>query len=196
MFAQELGGLTRTVAADLRLSIHEQTGTHVVDAYGYPLLREGASLVVPVADLRAGEVRKVVLRVAVSGEQVASLDLDWRRVSDGAARTSRAVVATELTTDAAEAQRTIDRPTLQEAEAARSARVLEQATRTYETQGAAAAQAVIQRHMDEVGKNGMLDRTSINRIQSAEGQAMEDFAKAPPAKATKAARKAAYDLAQ
>ena len=52
----------------------EQPGTHVLDAYGYPLLREGSSLVVPVADLRAGEVRKVVLRVAVASEQVASLD--------------------------------------------------------------------------------------------------------------------------
>jgi Ca-activated chloride channel family protein len=196
MFAQELGGLTQTVAADLRLSIHEQPGTHVIDAYGYPLLREGGSLVVPVADLRAGEVRKVVLRVAVASEHVASLDLDWRRVSDGAARTSQAIVKTRLVTDIAEAQRSIDRPTLQEAEAAHSARVLEQATRTYETQGAAAAQAVIQRHMDAVGKNGMLDPASITRIQNAEGQAMQDFAKEPPAKAAKAARKAAYDLAQ
>ena len=185
MFAQELGGLTQTVAADLRLTIHEEPGTHVLDAYGYPLLREGGSLVVPVADLRAGEVRKVVLRVAVASEQVAD-----------APRTSWAIVKTQLVTDAAEAQRSIDRPTLQEAEAAHSARVLEQATRTYETQGAAAAQAVIQRHLDEVGKNGLLDPASITRIQNAEGQAIEDFAKAPPAKAAKAARKAAYDLAQ
>ena len=55
---------------------------------------------------------------------------------------------------------------------------------------------VIQRHLDEVGKNGLLDPASITRIQNAEGQAIEDFAKAPPAKAAKAARKAAYDLAQ
>jgi hypothetical protein len=74
--------------------------------------------------------------------------------------------------------------------------VLEHATHTYETQGAAAAQAEIQRHIDELDKNGMLDATARARLQGAEGQAMEDFAKAPAAKATKAARKAAYELAQ
>jgi hypothetical protein len=141
---------------------------------------------------------RLVSDKVVAGEQdlVATLDLDWRRVADGAPRTSQAFVATELTTDLALAQRTIDRPTLQEAEAAHSARVLEQATRAYETQGAAAAQAVIQRHMTEVQNNKLLDPSSITRISGAEGQAMEDFAKAPPAKAAKAARKAAYELAQ
>lgn len=196
MFAQELRGLGQTVAADVRLAIHAQPGTRVIDAYGYPLLREGDALVVPVADLRAGEVRKVVLRVAVTAAQVARLDLDWRRIADGAARTSQAVVATELVTDARAAAQSIDRATLQEAEAARSARVLEQATRTYEQQGAAAAQAVIERHLAEVTNNTLLEPSSIDRIERAEGEAMRNFAKAPPAKAAKAARKAAYDLAQ
>jgi len=195
MFAQELGGLTQTVAADLRLTIHEQMGTHVIDAYGYPLVREGGELVVPVADLRAGEVRKVVLRVAVASEQVAGLDLDWRRVADGAHRISQARVATQLVTDPREADASIDRPTLQEAEAAHSARVLEQATRVYEEQGAAAAQVVIERHMNELEKNDKLDPAESAKIQAAEGQAMSDFKMAKPA-ATKAARKAAYDLAQ
>jgi len=195
MFAQELGGLTQTVAADLRLAIHEQPGTRVIDAYGYPLLREGGELIVPVADMRAGEVRKVVLRVAVSSDQVASLDLDWRRVADGAHRMSQARVATQLVADPSEAEASVDRPTLQAAEAARSARVLEQATRTYEEQGADAAQAVIQRHIDEVGKNKMLDPTSVTRIQGAETKAMSDFKMAKP-EAKKAARQAAYELAE
>jgi Ca-activated chloride channel family protein len=192
MFAQELGGLTQTVAANLRLSIHEQGSTHVLDAYGYPLLREGSELIVPVADMRAGEVRKVVLRVAVGSDDVAGLDLQWRRVADGAARLSQARVTTQLVSDAGEQQASIDRPTQQEAEAAHSARVLEQATRVYETQGAAAAQVVIQHHIDDLAKQGVVvDPT----IQAAEGQAMDDFKMAKPA-ATKAARKAAYELAQ
>lgn len=195
MFAQELGGLTQTVAADLRLTIHEQAGTHVVDAYGYPLVREGGELVVPVADMRAGEVRKVVLRVAVNSDQVAGLDLDWRRVADGAHRMSQARVATQLVTDPREADASIDRPTLQEAEEAHSARVLEQATRVYEEQGAAAAQVVIERHMDELKKNDKLDPAESAKFQATEGQAMSDFKMAKPA-ATKTARKAAYDLAQ
>jgi Ca-activated chloride channel homolog len=192
MFAQELGGLTQTVAANLWLSIHEQASTHVLDVYGYPLIREGSELIVPVADLRAGEVRKVVLRVAVASDDVARLDLEWRRVADGAARLSQARVTTQLVSDAGEQAASIDRPTQQEAEAAHSARVLEQATRVYETQGAAAAQVVIQHHIDDLAKQGVVvDPT----IQAAEGQAMDDFKMAKPA-ATKAARKAAYDLAQ
>lgn len=192
MFAQELGGLTQTVAANLLLSIHEQASTHVLDVYGYPLIREGSELIVPVADLRAGEVRKVVLRVAVASDDVARLDLEWRRVADGAARRSQARVTTQLVSDAGEQAASIDRPTQQEAEAAHSARVLEQATRVYETQGAAAAQVVIQHHIDDLAKQGVVvDPT----IQAAEGQAMDDFKMAKPA-ATKAARKAAYELAQ
>jgi Ca-activated chloride channel family protein len=195
MFAQELGGLTETMAADLRLTLHEQPGTRVLYAYGYPLVREAGALVVPVADLRAGEVRKVVLRVAVSTAQVADIELDWRRVADGAHRQSQARVATQLVTDLREVTASIDRSTLQEAEAARSARVLEQATRVYEEQGAAAAQAVVQRHLDDVARNGMLDAKSTARIQAAESQAIDDFKKAVPA-ASKAARQAAFELAQ
>ncbi len=195
MFAQELGGLSETVAADLRLAIHEQPGTRVVEAYGYPLVREGGDLIVPVADMRAGEVRKVVLRVAVGSDQVAALDLDWRRVVDGAHRLSQARVATQLVSDPRQADATIDRPTLQAAEDAHSARVLEQATREYEEHGAAAAQMVIERHMDEVRKNDKLDAAQAAKIQSTEGQVIEDFKMARPA-AKKAARKAAYELAQ
>ena len=73
--------------------------------------------------------------------------------------------------------------------------MLEEATRTYEEQGAAAAQVVIQRHIDEVGKNTMLDPTSVTRIQGAETKAMSDFKMAKP-EAKKAARQAAYELAQ
>jgi Ca-activated chloride channel family protein len=200
MFAQELGGLTQTVAADLRLDIRETGGTRVLDAYGYPLVREGGSLTVPVADLRAGEVRKVVLRVLVSsGEgaaQVASLDLGWRRIADGAHRDSQAVVTTTVVTDADEAARSTDRGALEEAEAAHSARVVEQAARTYETQGAEAAQQVLDMHMTELDKNGLLGKDARAKLQATEMKVKADFAKKPAPAATKSARAAAYELAQ
>ncbi len=196
MFAQELGGLTQTVASDLRLEIKESATTHVIDAYGYPLVREGGGITVPVADMRAGEVRKVVLRVMVTGNDVAALDLGWRRVSDGAHRDSQAVVATTITTDATRQARTVDRRTLQEAEAAHSARVVEEAARTYETQGADAAQQVIERHMADLDKNAMIDAPTKARLKDAEGQVRMDFAKKPAPAATKSARAAAYQLAQ
>jgi Ca-activated chloride channel family protein len=196
MFGKELGGLTQTVAADLRLDIQESSTTHVLDAYGYPLVREGSSLTVPVADLRAGEVRKVVLRVLVSGNDVAKLDLGWRRIADGAHRDSEAVVATTLVADPAEAARTIDREALQEAETAHSAIVVEQAARTYETQGAAAAQQVLDSHMAELDRNGLLDAKQRGMLKDAETKVRSDFAKRPAPAATKAARATAYQLAQ
>ena len=200
MFAQELGGLTQTVAADLRLDVREAPGTRVVDAYGYPLLREGDSITVPVADLREGEVRKVVLRVAVTGSegvaQVAHLDLGWRRVADGVHRDSEAIVTTTIVTDPAEVMRTTDRKTLEEAEAAHSARVVEQAARVYETQGAAAAEAVMDQHMTELDKNGLLGAGAKAKLQATEGQIRMDFAQKPAAAATKSARAEAYKLAQ
>ena len=200
MFATELGGMTQTVAADLRLDIRESAGTRVLDAYGYPLVREGDSLTVPVADLRAGEVRKVVLRVLVTGgegaAQVANLDLGWRRVADGAHRDSQAIVTTTIVGDAALAARSTDRGTLEEAEAAHSARVVEQAARTYETQGAAAAQQVLDAHMSELDRNALLGKDARVKLKAAEGKIRGDFAAKPAAAATKSARATAYELAQ
>jgi len=208
MFATELGGLAQTVATGVSLVIMPMPGVVIEDAYGYPVTRtrpgdrqlpDGVSVVtVPIADLRAGETRKVVLRATlpsnVGALQVARFTLDWRTTS-GDARTARTDLATTIVTDSAEVSASIDREAINIVEQARSARVLEQATITYEQQGYEAAQKVLERNMRDVREKN-LDAPAMQAIERANEAAMDNFAKAPAPKAMKATRADAYKLAR
>jgi Ca-activated chloride channel family protein len=200
MFHQELDGMTETVAADVRLVV-QGINANVLEAYGYPIVRGREDVVIPVADLRAGETRKVVLRVHIPTAETGSLEvarftLDWRRVSDGRADQARTNLVTTLTKDLRDVAATIDRNAVNAIETARTARVLEDAAHTYETQGVEAAQRVIDRHMREVRDNKYIDAPAAQAIERASTGASSNFAKSPPAKAMKATRMDAYDLAR
>jgi Ca-activated chloride channel family protein len=198
MFERELGGLAETVAADVRLVITEAGGT-IEEAYGYPMMRQGHDVIVPIADLRAGETRKVVLRSTVSATPgpltVAQLALHWRRVDDGSFESARTQLDTTIVRDVARVRATLDRAAVNAVEQARAAHVLEQATTVYETQGAAAAQKLIERNLRDVRANAALDEQSVQAIEAASTGAIDNFAKAPPQKAKKATRADAYKLA-
>jgi Ca-activated chloride channel family protein len=199
MFARELGGLAETVAADVRLVITDAAGT-IEEAYGYPMMRQGRDVVVPIADLRAGETRKVVLRGAVDTSRtgritVAQLALHWRRTSDGQFDQARTQLDTTVVRDIARVRATLDRAAVNSIEQARAARVLEQATTVYETQGYEAAQKLIERNLRDVKSNTALDAPSVQAIEAASTGAIDNFAKAPAAKAKKATRADAYKLA-
>jgi Ca-activated chloride channel family protein len=200
MFERELGGLAETVASDVRLVITGAGGS-IEEAYGYPLMRNGDEVVVPIADLRAGETRKVVLRSTVNTAAtgritVAHFALHWRKTSDGAYDSTRTRLDTTVVRDVSRVRATLDRAAVNIVEQARSARVLEQATTVYETQGYAAAKKVIERNMRDVRANRSLDAPSMQAIEAASEHAIDNFAKAPPAKAKKAARADAYQLAR
>lgn len=204
MFARELEGLAETVAADVRLAIAEAPGVHVEEAYGYPMTRAGARVVVPVADLRAGESRKVVLRVRVDAAatrtlDVASVELGWRRVADGASRHAQTAVRVDVTDDAAAVAASVDPATVEAVEQVRTARAFEEASRVYDTQGAAAAQQVLDRRVQALRANPALPRASAAKLEAESFEAKRDFAAAPAggaagAKAKKASRAKAYDL--
>ena len=209
MFQRELGGLTETIASDLHLVVDvrgpdlSQAGhgdsVEIEEAYGYPMTREGTQVIIPVADLRAGETRKVVLRVRLAAPHtgsisIATLRLGYRRVEDGAARTVAAQAVAEVVTDGNEVAASVDHDATRASMEAQSARALEEATVTYEKQGYRAAQQVLQRHMDSVRANKVLDPASAQELERAVGDVMQDFAAAPPAKAVKATRAKAYEL--
>jgi Ca-activated chloride channel homolog len=200
MFARELDALSRTVAADTRLVIEPAAGVTIEEAYGYPMIRQGRQLVVPIADLRGGEPRKVVLRVtlgpAAGTRDVAQLALHWRRVSDGSFVSTETRVSTVMTTDPAAVTASIDGHAMSAIEQARTARVLEHATAVYERDGHEAAQRVLDRHKREIRSNAYLDARSRGAIEAASDDAIVNFSKAPPAKAKKAARMNAYELAR
>jgi Ca-activated chloride channel family protein len=200
MFASELGGLADTVAADVRLVVTDAPGARIEQAYGYPITREGNQVIVPIADLRAGETRKVVLRATLGVAEpgsvpVATFDLAWRRTADGASQRATTQLVAEVVDDAGAVAASIDPLAVQAIEEARSSAVLEEAAHTYETQGAAAAQQQLRQHLSTVHMNKAMSPAALQKLDAAEGDAIDGFAKAPPAKAMKATRAKAYELA-
>lgn len=204
MFAKELGGLAETVAADVRLVLTEGAGVRIAEAYGYPMTRAGDHVLVPVADLRAGETRKVVFRVHVDTIATRTLDvttvqLGWRRVADGASREAQTKVRVEMTDDLREVEQTMDIATVEAVEQVNTARAFEEASTVYDTQGAAAAQEIIDRRVQAIRANKALPQAAAEKLEQQSFEAKGDFAAAPSggaagAKAKKASRAKAYDL--
>lgn len=201
MFERELGTLTRTVASDVQLLVIERPGIHVEDVYGYPMTRMAGGVVVPVADLRAGESRKVVLRLSVaaahSGELViADVALAWRRVSDGATGRARAIASADVVDDPAAVAASVDPPALQAIEQALSGRALEDAAAAYDRGGVSAAREILDRRSQAMRANAAyLGKDTVEALDAASGRALDGFAAAPE-QAKKAASVAAHELAR
>ena len=143
-------------------------------------------------------MRKVVLRSSLGSElgaqQVASFTLEWRTTS-GELKSARTDLATMIVRDADEVAASADREAISIVEQARTARVLEEATTTYEQQGYEAAQKVLERNMRDVRANKHLTPAAVQAIETASDTAIDNFAKAPATKAKKATRADAYKLA-
>lgn len=201
MFTRELRGLAQTVAADAHLVVTAAQGVTIAEAYGYPMTRVGDKVIVPIADLRAGEQRKVVFRTTVQPgatgtRSIASVELGWRRVPDGAARRATATARAELVTDPARAAATIEPEVAFAVEQAVSARIIEEASIVYERDGAAAAQDVLRRRNEAVRSNGALAPAARTSLEAAQDEVIQSFSKAPAPKATKVGRQKAYELAK
>ena len=204
MFAKELGGLAETVAADVRLVLEDGAGTRIEEAYGYPMTRQGDRVLVPVADLRAGETRKVVLRVRVEASAAKSMDvttvkLGWRRISDGASRKAETFVRVDVSDDLRDVEQTIDVKTVEAVEQVNTARAFEEASAAYDSDGAEAAQQIIDRRVEALRQNKFMPPASTKALEQQSFDAKGDFAAAPSggaagAKAKKASRAKAYDL--
>lgn len=212
MFGDELGGLTETVASGVQLIVAPAPGISIDEAYGYPLERDPYGreprFTVPIADLRAGETRKVVLHAQVTrelgapaDEPLASIGLTWRSIGASHASYARASVLATVVSDPAEIAAGIDRETAQLVEQARAAHVLEQATTEYEKNGARAAQRVLDEHRSALKANQALDPGTSRMLDVEEAKTADDFAAAPAGgaaatKAMKTARAKAYKLAR
>jgi Mg-chelatase subunit ChlD len=90
--AREVASLGETVATDVRLTVQAAPGVEIVPVLGRAVTYAGDAVSIPIADLRAGETRRVVLQVIgapLACGLVASLS--WRRAIDGAGRGALAV---------------------------------------------------------------------------------------------------------
>jgi Ca-activated chloride channel homolog len=196
MFGQEMDGLAATVATDVELVVRPEAGTNIDAAYGYPIRHDRGAVIIPVADLRFGETRKVVLHAQLAAGELGGLavgrfELHWRDPSSSAAQRAQTTLVTEVIDDPRAVARTIDRDALSAIEEARTSRVIEDASIVYEKQGYQAAQKVLERHVEDLRAAGKL----TPRIEHAAQKAMNGFADEPAAKATKSSRGAAFELA-
>jgi Ca-activated chloride channel homolog len=201
MFSRELGNLSQTVASDVRLVATAGAGVRIEEAYGYPMSRDGGSVIVPIADLRAGETRKVVFRVTVGAAHqgplvISQIDVGWHRVSDGAQRAAHAIAEVDVVDDPSAVAASIDSSTMLIVEKALSARALEDAASAYEHGGMEGAKQVLDRRSQAVRANARyLGREPIELLEAVSRDAIDGFAKAP-AKAKKATSVKAYELAR
>jgi Ca-activated chloride channel family protein len=201
MFSRELGTLSQTIASDVRLVATAGPGVRIEEAYGYPMSRTGDSVVVPVADLRAGETRRVVLRVTVAPSHQGSLvisqiDVGWHRVADGAQRAAHTTAAVDVIDDASAVAASVDPAAAAVVERALSARALEDAATAYERTGIEGARQVLDRRAQEVRAHaGYLGADAVESLEAVSRDAIDGFAKAP-AQAKKATSVKAYELAR
>jgi hypothetical protein len=182
----------------------DNPGVRIEEAYGYPMTRAGDHVFVPIADLRAGETRKVVFRVRVETSSAATLDvttvqLGWRRVADGQQRKAQTAVRVDVTDSLQDVEESIDIKTVEAVEQVNTARAFEEASAAYDSQGADAAQQIIDRRVQAIRANKALPKASADKLELLNAEARDDFAKAPSggaagAKAKKASRAKAYDL--
>ena len=193
MFAHELSDLGATVATDVHLVI-EPHAADVDWAYGYPMTRMGTTLQIPIADLRAGEVRKVVLHGRVAGPDVARFELTWRAPADRTAHSTATSLTTELTRDPSVVASMRNPDAMAAVEEARTARVLEDATKAYEQYGADSAKRLIERQLVHARANVPAEK--LERIERAANDAVQSFDQAPAEQAKKATRTGAYLLAR
>ena len=177
MFVHELATLSQTVASEVRLRATAAPGVRIEQVYGYPMTREGDGVVVPIADLRAGELRKLVFRVALTAaspgttREIARIDVAWRGSSDASARVAHATAEADVASGAAEVAASVDPAAMQAVERALSA----------QAQAVRASRALA----PEVGQ----------QLDDAANDAIGEFARAP-AKAKKPASVNAHELAR
>jgi Ca-activated chloride channel family protein len=204
MFSRELGSLAKTVASEVRLVATPAPGVRIEEAYGYPMTpstRPGDSVVVPIADLRAGETRKVVFRVTIAAGHegpltVSQIDVGWHRVSDGVQRAAHTTAEVDVVDDPRAVAASVDVATMAAVEKALSARALEEAASEYERNGMTGAKQILDRRVEAVRANrALLGADTVDALESVSTEALEGFAKAP-AQAKKAASVKAHELAR
>jgi Ca-activated chloride channel family protein len=192
MFARELGRLGETVYTAGALTLQPAAGVELLEAIGYPLVQDRGGLRVPVADLRRGEQRKVVVRVRVhaTAETDAILGVTWRyRTLDGAGQEQRVVAHATVTADPTLVERGRDKVAAELIEQVRTGQALEQASAAYARgDGAAASQILVERRAVMEALEPGLDEALVRDLQEATERAERGFAEAPGAGAPEGKR--------
>jgi Ca-activated chloride channel family protein len=206
MFAKELGSIGETVAVDARLEVTPMPGVEVVDAYGYRIDRVGGTVSVPIADLRAGETRKVVVQLRVQAGAGDAMDLVatrmlWREVGEHQGRFADGKATVSISDDASKVAQSRDPEAGRRVQEAKMANAIDEATAAYEQgdtiranqilEAQAAEGAAAARDFGDVEMERKLDKAR----QRASGN-MTAPSGAGKARGTKTNRADAYELSR
>jgi Ca-activated chloride channel family protein len=207
IFDDELDKIGETVATEVKVALEPASGVEILEAYGYDITREGNHAIINVADLHAGETRKVVLRLRVNATKPGAIDLadvtvGYRNVSDGEHNRVDVHARAETTRDQQVVLANADKDALVHIERAKNAAAINRATALYERGDMAAAQAVLGARKQEAAE--LAEKTEFKALEQeadeatdwAEGnmQAAPSSAGAGGSRAKKANRKGAYDM--
>jgi Ca-activated chloride channel family protein len=208
LFVDELDGLGDTVATHAHLALTPAPGVEVLDVYGYPLSARGQQIDLPIADLRSGEVRKVVVRVRVTAGAapemaLARVDLGWSiRGRDSEHHVADVRVAVTDDDRAVLAHR--DRDVVRQVEEVETARAIDSAAEAYERGDAPAATGILDQRAQEAAAISaeMNDPALADKLQLVTDRAKSGFSAAKPdgsegaRRAVKKSRVDAYELRQ
>jgi Ca-activated chloride channel homolog len=133
LFASELESLGSTTAVDVTLALQPAAGVTVLEAYGYRPVEEGGKVLIPISDLNAGELRKVVVRLRVDAPErgaidVATVEVGYRRTGEDRRRRERTVARAEITREHQVVLGNRDLEVNRHIERALTAQAIEQAT--------------------------------------------------------------------
>jgi Ca-activated chloride channel family protein len=210
VFAGELRSMQATVAtrAELRLS-PACAGVEVAEVLGYESRREGADVVVPLADLFGGEQRKVLVRLrapaGIDGHKLlARTTLAFDAANGGGRKTSSVDLGVEVSSDAQAVRASSDPEVMGKVEQVEAARTMRQAAAAYDRGDKQAAQGYVRQQKERTKKRaaeynmpaaatapimqGLDDMDSSMELyapSSAEGKAMTKGSKADARKMSK-----------
>jgi Ca-activated chloride channel homolog len=207
MFTAELDKLGATAATQVHLSVHAAPGVDVLEAYGYPMTRSGDSILIPVADLRSGETRKVVVRMRVNAAtpgamKVADIGVSFQPTTSPEPHAITIATHTTVTDHEGLVREGRDIEALRHIERARTAQIINEATVQYESGNAGAALQMIQRQQQQARTIAIElgDETFAAEMEQAADSVSQEFRAAPAAgsadgkRARKTNRKRAYDM--
>jgi Ca-activated chloride channel family protein len=184
LFERELGDLAMTVASDAELVVTAAPGVEVLDAFGYHPYRSRGATIVPLADLRSGEVRKIVLRVRVTTAGAGRMDLAtmmlaWRPRDQARAVVASTQVAVAITDDTGAVLANRDREIVRQVEAVETAAAVEAAADAYERGDHGAAGVILDRRAAAASQTSLEigDDDLAREVQAATGKAKRKLAR-------------------
>jgi Ca-activated chloride channel family protein len=160
VLAGELASAQATVAAQVELRLRPAcAGVELGEALGYETRREGDALVIPMADLAAGDARRLIVSLkvpdrAVGRQAAVAAELRYRDARSGETKTATMALALEVTDDYLAAEKSVDADVMAHVLKAQAADSVRQAARSYEQGDVAGAAALLRSTRAHVEQEG------------------------------------------